>query len=75
MAQTPQPLSTAPARLLQAPDSYPFVGLPGTAWEDGTLLVNQDSGELYFWNVNSAGNSTTTPGGPPDPNNKWDPLS
>jgi len=74
MAQTPQPLSTAPARLLQASDSYPFVGLPGTAWEDGTLLVNEDSGELYFWNVNSPGRPITL-GGPPDPSNKWEPCT
>jgi len=64
MAQTPQPLSTDPAIILRAPDSFPFVGLPGTGWDDGTLLLNDDSGELYFWNAQSA-----------NPTMKWEPLS
>jgi hypothetical protein len=65
MAQTtPTPASTAPARILKAPDSFPFVGLPGTGWEDGTLLLNEGSGEVYFWNANST-----------NPTMKWEPLS
>lgn len=47
------------ARALIAPDSFPFLGLPGTDYQDGTILLNEDSGEAYFWNAH---------------NNKWEPL-
>jgi len=64
---TPVATSTSPARVLMAPDANFFptmLGLPGTAWDDGTLLINEDSGEAYFWNALSA-----------NPTMKWEPIT
>lgn len=38
------------ARVLLHPDEFPFVG-PAGPHEDGTIVVNEESGETYFWNV------------------------
>lgn len=48
-------------KALLHPDEWPWVG-PSGSFADGTLLMNEDSNELYFWNANAT------------PAPKWEPL-